>query len=298
MSAHSSWRCCTAGSTRRPRAERPFVRPRRAELLTVRLRRSARALAIVDVCGYDPGCGHGAVSPCLQAVRRSRAGRNLLVLGLRPGSAGPGRLGLEVETAPAKIFRYSLVSSSPGVLVRCDSVAADAAAIACPRMADPVLGFTLPHHRWSPWAPMAERRFRPGWGTRPGHVHSTIRGCTRCPLGTVSHAQFGPAMRSSWSGRLRSLDGVPGNRGSLCRWQTPLRSRSAACVAGPSGTWRTASANPILGSSSACSLRPLSRAMPARSESVPYRARVLEFRVASPHGLCGRSWQCPASECR
>ena len=128
MSAHSSWRCCTAGSMRCPRAERPFVRPRRAELLTVRLRRSARALAIVDVCDYDPGCGHGALSPCLQAVRRSRAGRHLLVLGLRPGSAGPGRLGLEVETAPAKIFRYILVSSSSR---GCLSAAADVALSPC-----------------------------------------------------------------------------------------------------------------------------------------------------------------------
>ena len=124
MSAHSSWRCCTAGSMRCPRAERPFARPRRAELLTVRLRRSARALAVVDVCDYDPGCGHGALSPCLQAVRRSRAGRHLLVLGLRPGSAGPGRLGLEVETAPAKIFGYTLVSSSSR---GCLSAAADVA---------------------------------------------------------------------------------------------------------------------------------------------------------------------------
>ena len=184
MSAHSSWRCCTAGSMRCPRAERPFVRPRRAELLTVRLRRSARALAIVDVCDYDPGCGHGALSPCLQAVRRSRAGRHLLVLGLRPGSAGPGRLGLEVETAPAKIFRYILVSSSSR---GCLSAAADVAATACPRTGRSPLAPPYPVRgglRGLPWQSLVPvraggaRRSRPLGDTRL-HAAPSVQYLTR-----------------------------------------------------------------------------------------------------------------------
>ena len=285
MSAHSSWRCCTAGSTRRPRAERPFVRPRRAELLTVRLRRSARALAIVDVCGYDPGCGHGALSPCLQAVRRSRAGRHLLVLGLRPGSAGPGRLGLEVETAPAKIFRYILVSSSSrGCLSAADDVSADG----------PIpSSSTVPRRGWSPWAPMAEPRSRPGWrcapvtsarrysaacGGRWAPCH-TPKSARRCALlgqadpahSTVCQATADPCV----DGRPHSVpDRPPALLGPQVRGEPPQPIQSLVRhLAAP--------------------LRPLSRAMPARSESVPCWTRVLEFRVASPRGPCRCSWQCP-----
>ena len=234
-----------------------------------------------------------AISPCLQAVRRSRAGGHLLVLGIRPGTAGPGRLDREVETAPAKIFRYFMVSSSPSVLVRCDSVAADVAAIACPQMADPVLRFTLPHHRGSPCAPMAVPRFRPGWGRAPAtsaQRYSAACGGRWAPCHTPKSARrcalLGQADSAHSTVCQATADPCVGDRPHSVPARPPA-------LLGPQVHGEPPRPIQSLVRHLAAPIRPLSRAMPARSEPVPCRPRVLEFRVASPRGPCGCSWQCP-----